>query len=105
MRFVRLSTLIILAGAIPAVAQNHATIGRSANPSQGKNAETEALLRQAIQDEHRGVEFSYKLHHLRFHTPVAGEAEIDHLAIKPPPQNRDMRHARARCIATRTKSP
>jgi len=54
-------------------------------------------IRQAIQHEDSGVEFGHELQHLRFHAPVAGEAEIDHLAIKRPPEHGHMRHARARC--------
>ena len=36
--------------------------------------ELRAHIREAIQHKDRGIELGHKLHHLRFHAPIAGEA-------------------------------
>jgi hypothetical protein len=53
-------------------------------------------IRQTIQDKDGGVEFGHKPDYLGLHSPVAGKAEVDNLAIKRPSQHRNMRHASAR---------
>src|SRR5882672_1568092 len=63
MRFVGLSRLIILAGAIPAVAQNHATIGRSGDPTK----HTQQLPRSCLVQENSSEQIKALLEAINDH--------------------------------------
>src|SRR3984893_5607841 len=63
-RFVGLSRLIILAGAIPAVAQNHATIGRSGDPT---SKQTQQLPRSCLVQENSSEQIKVLLETINDH--------------------------------------
>jgi len=67
-RFVGLSRLIILAGAIPAAAQNHATIGRSGDPT---SKHTQQLPRSCLVQENSWEQIKVLLETINDH-PTAG---------------------------------
>ena len=68
-------------------------------PDQGNGIIPDGIgthVGQAIDDEDGGVDFDEKFADLRFHTTIAGEAEIDDGAVKASAQNGGMDHAGTR---------
>ena len=64
MRFVGLSWLLILAVAIPAVAQNHATIGHSGDPT---SKQTQQLPRSCLVQENSSEQIKVLLETINDH--------------------------------------